>query len=125
MYVHKLAEYLTYFIGRLATSVDGQGPVVPDGARLWQTFNAALGMSPDTVVGDAVHVTLQGLPPIDGMVDYVSPNFRGIRTDDALYRFIHGYDGRAMLGHHLFADGVDQQEAERAWRSWLAGIFEG
>lgn len=125
MYVGKLQEYLTYFIGRLAISVDGEGPVVADSAHVWNTFNAALGLRADAKEGDAVHVTSAGLPPIDGVVDYVSPSFRGIRSDDALYRFIHGFDGRTMVGHHLFGDDVDQHEAERAWRSWLAEIFEG
>ena len=31
-------------------------------------------------------------------------------------------DGSVMVGHHLFADGVDQQAAEQAWRSWLQGL---
>jgi hypothetical protein len=27
------------------------------------------------------------------------------------------------VGHHLFAEGVDRQEAERAWPSWLGRLF--
>ncbi len=42
---------------------------------------------------------------------------------DALYRFISGFDGTVVIGHHLFADGVDRDEAERALRSWLTLVF--
>src|SRR5258708_6550002 len=27
------------------------------------------------------------------------------------------------LGHHRFADGVDQQKTEQAWRVWLYGVL--
>ena len=30
-----------------------------------------------------------------------------------------------MVGHHLFAEGVDQQQAETAWSSWLTRVFGG
>jgi hypothetical protein len=56
-------------------------------------------------------------------VDFVSPHFIGVRSNDALYRFIHGFEGTVMAGHHLFADGVDQREAEDAWRAWLERVF--
>ena len=46
----------------------------------------------------------------------------GVRTGDALYRFV-GMDGMVGVGHHLFADGADQAEVERAWQSWLAELF--
>jgi hypothetical protein len=28
-----------------------------------------------------------------------------------------------MVGHHLFAPGADQGQAESAWRSWLERVF--
>ena len=31
--------------------------------------------------------------------------------------------GGAVLGHHLFADGVDQQATEHAWQDWLTKLF--
>jgi hypothetical protein len=30
-----------------------------------------------------------------------------------------------MIGHHLFAEGVNQREAEAAWSSWLTRVFGG
>ena len=65
---------------------------------------------------------LEGLPPLEGVVDMVSPEFLGVRTDDGLYRFIHGLGGTVVLGHHIFAD-VDQQETERAWQGWVDRAF--
>jgi hypothetical protein len=50
------------------------------------------------------------------------PNVLGVRTSDALYRFVGG-GGMVGVGHHLFADGVDPTEAERAWQSWLTELF--
>ena len=80
----------------------------------------------DTVVeGDKVQLIPQGLTPIDGVVDYVSPHFLGVRSDDALYRFIHGFEGTTMVGHHLFQEGVNRMEAERSWRAWLSSLFDG
>jgi uncharacterized protein YndB with AHSA1/START domain len=123
MYLHKLVQYLTYFSGRYAVPVDAQGPRVPDREHAMRVFRRGLGLPDDVAEGLHVRLTPDGLDPIDGVVDYVSPHFMGVRSSDALYRFIHGFDGTTMVGHHLFAGDVDQQAAERAWRSWLDGLF--
>ena len=124
MYFRKLLEYVTHFSGRFATPVDAQGPDAGDDReRAMATFRAALGLDDAVAEGDRVRLTPEGLDPIDGVVDYVSPSFLGVRTDDALYRFIRGFEGTAMVGHHLFAEGVDQRRAEAAWRGWLARTF--
>jgi uncharacterized protein YndB with AHSA1/START domain len=36
MYLAKLAEYITYFSGRFATSIDAHGPDVPTGTGPWR-----------------------------------------------------------------------------------------
>ena len=72
--------------------------------------------------GDPVKANLEGLPALDGVVDFVSPEFLGVRTDDGLYRFIHGLGGTVVLGHHIFAD-VDQRETEGAWQDWVDRAF--
>ncbi len=59
-----------------------------------------------------------GLDPLRRVVDYLRPNFIGLRTVDGLYRF-HGMAAFGMpiaVGHHLFADDVDREKAEQAWR---------
>ncbi|MGA9161064.1 MAG: SRPBCC domain-containing protein, partial [Actinomycetota bacterium] len=125
MYLAKLAEYVTYFSGRFATPIDTHGPNVPDREQALETFRRALGLPGSVAEGDQVHLTPEGLAPIDGVIDHVSPSFLGVRSSDALYRFIYGFDGTTMVGHHLFDGAVDQQQAERAWASWLANVFGG
>jgi hypothetical protein len=70
-----------------------------------------------------VQLTPENLPPIDGVVDYVQGDFLGVRTDDAMYRFIRGYAGGAVLGHHLFAEGIDRESAEQEWQDWLTKVM--
>lgn len=123
MYLHKLVQYVTYFSGRFATGVDAHGPQVGDRELAMTGFRRALGLDDAVAEGDTVRLTPEGFAPIDGVVDYVSPNFLGVRSSDALYRFIYAFDGTVIVGHHLFAEDVDQQEAERAWRSWLSTAF--
>jgi hypothetical protein len=49
------------------------------------------------------------------------PSFLGVRTGDALYRFV-GRGGAVAVGHHLFFE-VDPKEAEQAWQAWLTRLF--
>jgi uncharacterized protein YndB with AHSA1/START domain len=121
-YVHKLQQYLTYFIGRKATPVDAFGPEVEDSERAWKLIRGGLGLPDPVEVGKPVRLTPEGLGPIEGEVDWVSEDFLGVRTDDALYRFIHAFYGPLMVGHHLFSEGVDRKKAEEAWTSWLNGL---
>ncbi len=123
MYLDKLVAYLTYFRGRFATSVEVMGPEAPDRELAMGRFRAALGLDDDVAVGDEVRAAPRGLESFDGVVDHISPHFLGIRSDDAIYRFIHAFTGQVMIGHHLFAGDVDRADAEEMWRSWLDGIF--
>ncbi len=98
-YLHTLSEYLQHFNGRAATYIGDvpggiQGPAAsrtPDGFRRLQR---ALGLSAQTGEGDSVRLTPKGLEPIDGVIDYLRPNFIGVRTAGALYRFF----GRNAFG---------------------------
>jgi uncharacterized protein YndB with AHSA1/START domain len=123
MYFRKLVEYVTYFSGRFAVPVDAQGPEVSDREHVMSEFRRALGLPADVKEGDQVRLTPEGFAPIDGVVDCVSRSFLGVRSSDALYRFIYGFTGVVMVGHHLFAPGTDQAQAESGWRSWLDRVF--
>lgn len=123
MYLHKLAQYLTYFRGRTATPIDAYGPQVADREHAWEVFRGGLGLTGKVAEGDGVRLTPEGFKPIEGVVDYVSPSFLGVRTDDGLYRFIYGFDGTVVVGHNIFSGDVDQEEAQRAWQSWLTRLF--
>jgi uncharacterized protein YndB with AHSA1/START domain len=125
MYFEKLRVYLTYFRGRTATPVAAFGPAVPDRDEAWARFHRALGLASAPALGDRVRLTPDGLPVLDGVVDWMSRDFLGVRTDDGIYRFMHiaPFGGPTGVGHHVFIDGLDQKEAERAWASWLEKVF--
>jgi uncharacterized protein YndB with AHSA1/START domain len=124
LYLRDLASYLTHFPGRTATPVSAWGPPQPDDEHVWKGLERGLGLTGTVAEGDRARFTLPGSAPVEGVVDAVSrqPIFLGVRTGDALYRFV-GMGGMVGVGHHLFADGADQAEAERAWSSWLAQLF--
>jgi uncharacterized protein YndB with AHSA1/START domain len=124
MYFRKLLEYVAHFSGRFATPIEALGPNAGEDAEdAMARFRTALGVPHDAAVGDRVRLTPEGLEPIEGVVDEVSRSFLGVRTDDAMYRFIRGFEGTMMVGHHLFAEGVDQPRVEAAWRGWLDRTF--
>jgi hypothetical protein len=125
-YLHTLGEYLEHFGGRTATYIGDvpqgiQGPpgsATPDGfVRLQQ----ALGIPAQASEGDRVRLTAQGLEPVEGAVDYRQPNFIGIRTDDALYRFFgrNAFGAPVGMSIHMFANGADPEQTKRDWQEWL------
>jgi hypothetical protein len=122
-YVYKLHQYLTHFAGRYGTSVEVVGPPVADRERAMAVYRRELGLSDDVHVDAPVKAELDGIGSIDGSVDFLSPSFIGVLTPDAILRFIWSFDGSSYLGHHLFAEGVDRAEAERAWSDWLTRTF--
>jgi uncharacterized protein YndB with AHSA1/START domain len=124
MYFATLVAYLTHFAGRTATPISAAGPMVPDARQVFDRIPAALGLTAEPAVGDRVRTEPQGLPPIDGVVDFANPDAVGVRTSDALYRFIRGFFGPTVVGHHIFADGVDQKDTEQAWQAWLARLSD-
>jgi uncharacterized protein YndB with AHSA1/START domain len=122
MYLHTLAQYLTYFPGWTAGTVSAFRPGVA-GDRFWAVLQGRLGLGDAVSEGDRVSLSIEGLAPIEGVVDYMDlPTFLGVRTDDAFYRFIHSGPQRGdtvVLGHHLFTPGIDSAKAEQTWQAWL------
>ncbi|GLW08022.1 hypothetical protein Misp01_31520 [Microtetraspora sp. NBRC 13810] len=118
LYLRNLALYLKHFPGRTAVPVAVFGPQQPDQDTVWAAVTRAAGLSKDVREGDEAHFTL-GDRRIDGVVDTVrEPGFLGVRTGDALLRFV-GRDGVVLTSHHIFAD-VDRAAAEESWGAWLA-----
>ena len=124
MYFAKLAEYLQHFRGRRATPINVFRPGPPDKAQGWTTYLRAFGLERDVTVGDAVTLNMEGIGSIEGVVDVRSPSFLGVRSDDAMYRFMHiDWNEMVGLGHHLFAEGLDGPAVEGAWAAWLERVF--
>lgn len=123
MYFDKLFEYLTYFRGRRATPVNVFQPGPADKEAAWARYREAFGLAHEVAVGERVTLQVAGLPTIEGEVDYRSASFLGVRTDDAMYRFMHVDWAQIVgLGHHLFDEGLPP-DVERSWTEWLAGVF--
>lgn len=132
-----LATYLRHFPGRTAVPVTVFGPVITDWASTRATLMTALGLPADPKPGDPAHVAANGLGRIDGEVYFANEHTIGLRTPDALYRFLKGFGGPIVAAHHLFTDGTADTDrtsdtgrtdtgagaAERAWQSWLTTTF--
>lgn len=125
LYFRTLIAYLTYFRGRTAWPIYAYGPPAADWEQARAVLAAALGLTAEVAEGDPVHCTLAaGVPPIDGVVDYVSADLLGVRTADALYRFLRGFYGNGVvLSHHMFSEGHDRAGIAQAWQDWLTQLF--
>jgi hypothetical protein len=125
-YLHTLGQYLRHFNGRGATYVGGgpggiQGPpssATPDGFR---RLGLALGLDQSSAEGDQARLTPEGLKPVQGILDYLRPNFMGVRSADSLYCFFgrNAFGAPVGMSIHVFDDDVDAKKVEREWQVWL------
>jgi hypothetical protein len=129
-YLHTLGQYLEHFNGRQVTYVGQpasgiEGPAAAGTPDAMDTLRAALGVSSDASVGDAVHASLGDAGTLDGVIDYSTPEFLGVRTADGLYRFFgrNHFGGVVGLSAHLFVDGADATASEAALKTWLDGVY--
>ena len=121
-YLHNLGEYVEHFAGRPATYTCVDGPDSSATADGLTRLRTALGLPEDIAEGDKVRLTPQGLPPIEGVVDYVRPNFLSIRTDDAFYRLFgrNAFGWPVSVTIHEFAP---REGTEQAWRSFIDNLY--
>ncbi|MCA2190838.1 SRPBCC domain-containing protein [Nonomuraea cavernae] len=123
-YYHSLGEYLRHFSGRDAAYVSAEAP---DSSAKggFAVLRQALGVPEDVAAGDTVRLTPAGMEPIDGVVDYATATFLGVRGDDALYRFYGRdvWDWPVGVAHHMFVAGADEAELTQTWSTWLDGVF--
>jgi hypothetical protein len=125
-----LAQYPTYFPGQAATFIGAAGPQASAGEHARTLLLAGLGLTGEAAEGDAVRLAPDGLAPVEGVIDYISPvhlgvALLGVRTAQGLYRF-HGRGGLGAplaVGHHIFSGDVDRKEYGRAWESRLDRLF--
>jgi hypothetical protein len=129
-YLHTLGQYLRYFSGRTATYIGGgpgglQGPPASAVPGSFQRLKRALGLAETVTEGEAAALAPRGLPPLQAVVDYVRPNFLGLRTADGLYCFFgrDAFGAPVGVSIHLFADAVDAEQTAQAWQAWLDGAF--
>jgi hypothetical protein len=86
----------------------------------------AFGITGPVTEGAPARLDLPGQPPIEGVADLVGlPTYFGVRTGDALYRFIHSGSDRGnvlVAVHHIFRADPDPARTEQVWQEWLAGL---
>ncbi|GAA0265770.1 SRPBCC domain-containing protein [Cryptosporangium japonicum] len=119
-YLSKLAVYLEHFAPRTAEhSTFLPGPVA-EGP--WAAMTAAVGAGLDAADGQPARLSVPGIEPVDGVVEFVhSTSFVGMRTGDAIYVLIHGYTGMVFATAHYF-DGRDRSAEIEAWQAWLGSL---
>lgn len=119
-HMKKLASYLKHFAPRTTTgSVFLPGPITKDS---WAAMTAAVGVGADAADGQPARLSVPGIEPFDGTIEFViSPSVVGMRTDDAMYLLIHGYNGMVGATAQYFDDRDRSAETE-AWQNWLAGL---
>ncbi|MEA2192363.1 MAG: hypothetical protein QOI73_2484 [Solirubrobacteraceae bacterium] len=129
-YLHTLGQYLEHFNGRTVTYVGQpssgiEGPQAAGAPDAMDALRAALGVAPDAAVGDEVHASLGDAGELDGVVDYATAQFLGVRSADGLYRFFgrNHYGSVVGMSVHLFAGGVDAAAREAQLTSWLDGVY--
>jgi hypothetical protein len=124
-YLHTLEQYVRYFTDRRAAFAQFNGPAASTAADASDVVRARLGITADVSQGDTVRLSLDGIDPVDAVVDYLNPNFLGLRTEDAMYRFFGRNQWGAPVGIslHLFADDADVDKTEQRWSAWLDGVF--
>jgi hypothetical protein len=124
MYLQTLAQYHRYFAGRPAVYFEAAGPASSATPAAWESLIEALTREP-AQIGAAIRVELVDADPAEGVIDFVSPDFVGLRTPDALIRF----HGRSALGltvavsQHAYTRDIDAERTRMAWESWLAGAL--
>ena len=119
-YMTKLVVYLEHFAPRTAkNSLFLPGPVTKDS---WAAMTAAVGAGADAADGQPARLSVPGIEPVDGIVEFVvSPSFVGMRTADAMYMLIHGYNDMVFATAHYF-DDRDPSAETGAWQNWLGGL---
>jgi uncharacterized protein YndB with AHSA1/START domain len=125
MYFHTLRQYLAHFAGRPAVYLEAEAPPASAKPEAWPRLITALGLTEPVEVGAAVRFDLPGVGAVEGVVNYATPSFVGLRAPLALIRF----HGRARIGmpvavsQHTYVTTFDTASAQRGWEAWLAGVF--
>ncbi len=123
-YLHTLGQYLAHFSRRPVVYLSTDAPAASNSAGGFTTLRAALGLTAQTSQDDTVQVALP-LGETEAVVDYLHPNFVGLRTGTAMYRFFGRNAFGAPVGvavHHFDAD-ADPAAEQKALEEWLAGVY--
>jgi uncharacterized protein YndB with AHSA1/START domain len=115
LYFRTLVEYLTHFAGRFATPVTAFGPPGTSWSRDHRLLCRALGLTEEPKPGDSARLADE-----TGTVYFANAHAIGVRTPDALYRFMRGFGKPVIAAHHLFGADTEPDQARQAWEAWLS-----
>jgi hypothetical protein len=118
MYFRKLAAYLEHFAGRTAVSVQVLLPEASARGATIERVLAGLGLANGLSEGDRVRVAPEGIEPFEGVVDHLTPQILGVRSDHGLLRFLDGYADTLVIEEHDYSG-----DGPRAWQAWLDREF--
>jgi hypothetical protein len=115
-YYHSLGQYVGHFAGRTARYVSVDGP----DSSMKGGLDAVLG-----ALGAAMGGRVRLPDGSEGVVDYLTSAFLGVRTADALLRVYDrgAWGGSVTVVCHLFGEDADQERSGHAWQSWIDGVF--
>jgi hypothetical protein len=126
-YLHTLGEYLAHFSPRTATYVGGgpgglMGPPASMAPDAFTRLQRALGVPENATTGDHVRLAHDD---VDGVIDYRTEHFLGVRTNEALYRFFgrNAFGGPVGMSIHHFGQGIDADATGASWTAWLESIY--
>ncbi len=119
LYFRTLVEYLTYFAGRFAAPVTAFGPPGTAWAEELTRLHRGLGIAEPAGRGDPVRFTADEIGPVNGVVYFANAHAIGVRTPEAIYRFLRGFGKPLVAAHLLFSEDADPVRSRQAWESWL------
>lgn len=61
----------------------------------------------------------RAIGPVDRVVCFANAHTAGIRTPDALWRFMRGFGRPPLVDGKLFGPDADPARTRLAWESWL------
>jgi uncharacterized protein YndB with AHSA1/START domain len=95
-----------------------QVDATPD--EVWEAIATGTGMDAWFMGSNEIESREGGFARTEGLSGWTVEST--VTTWDPPNRFIYGFDGTVVLGHHLYSD-VDGEQAQRAWGSRLTGLF--
>jgi uncharacterized protein YndB with AHSA1/START domain len=120
MFFATLVAYLSHFPGQFAVPVTASGPPIEDWSAGWAALAVALGLTRRPSVGDVASFSDAVLGRFDAVVDFSTDHALGLRSSDALLRFVRGFhSGGIVTAHHLFGSGAASETATAQWIGWL------
>jgi uncharacterized protein YndB with AHSA1/START domain len=126
LYFATLVEYLTPrppplapFAGRFATPITAFGGSGLGWDTTRQDILARFALTDPVSPGDQAQATIPGIGEVTGTVYFANAFTLGIRTHDALLRFIRGFGKADIAAHLVFAPDIDPDAMTSAWRDWL------